>query len=93
MIAPSKCVGRHARPRGLFNFAQTLRRGPCLTYKVRTFDYGARPVTGFAHVRNQVTRSKKLELENTLMKPLTIAIIATLVVAGAVLDILIIKRE
>jgi hypothetical protein len=31
-----------------------------------------------------VTRSKKLELENTLMKPLTIAIIATLVVAGAV---------
>ncbi len=39
-----------------------------------------------------MTRSKKLELENTLMKPLTIAIIATLVVAGAVFGYLYYQR-
>jgi hypothetical protein len=39
-----------------------------------------------------VKRSKKLELENTLMKPFTIAIIGALVVAVAVLGYLYYQR-
>jgi hypothetical protein len=45
-----------------------------------------------AHHRDQVKRSKKLELENTLMKPFTIAIIGALVVAVAVLGYLYYQR-
>jgi len=42
--------------------------------------------------RDQVTRSKKLELENTLVKPLTTAIIGALVVAVAVFGYLYYQR-
>ena len=53
----------------------------------------ARPVTGprpsVAHRRE---RSKKLELESTLMKPLTTAIIGALVVAVAVVGYLYYQR-
>ena len=56
----------------------------------------ARPVTGprpsVAHRREQVMRSKTLELENTLMKPLTIVIIGGLVVAVAVVGYLYYQR-
>jgi hypothetical protein len=45
-----------------------------------------------AHRRNQVKGSKKLELENTLMKPFTIAIIGALVAAVAVLGYLYYQR-
>ena len=51
---------------------------------------GSRP--GVAHRRDQVMRSKTLELENTLMKPLTIAIIGALVVAVAVVGYLYYQR-
>jgi len=50
----------------------------------RSIDYVARPRHRVAHGRDQVTRSKKLELENALMKSLTVAIIGALVVAVAV---------
>ena len=42
--------------------------------------------------RDQVMRSKTLELENTQMKPLTIAIIGALVVAVAVVGYLYYQR-
>jgi len=45
-----------------------------------------------AHGRDQVTRSKKLELENALMKSLTVAIIGALVVAVAVFRYLYYQR-
>ena len=45
-----------------------------------------------AHRREQVMRSKTLELENTLMKPLTIVIIGGLVVAVAVVGYLYYQR-
>ena len=44
------------------------------------------------HRREQVMRSKTLELENTLMKPLTIVIIGGLVVAVAVVGYLYYQR-
>ena len=57
---------------------------------------GRDPVTGprprVVHRGDQVMRSKKLELENTLMKPLTIAIIGALVVAVAVVGYLYYQR-
>jgi len=58
---------------------------------------GRDPVTG-PHppasriVGNKVMRSKTLELENTLMKPLTIVIIGGLVVAVAVVGYLYYQR-
>ena len=55
-------------------------------------DYVARPRHRVAHGRDQVKRSKKLELENTLMKPLTTAIIGALVVAVAVFGYLYYQR-
>ena len=60
-------------------------------------DAGARPGDGVAprrvaHRRDQVKRSKKLEMENTLMKPFTIAIIGALVVAVAVFGYLYYQR-
>ena len=54
-------------------------------------DYVAAP-SPIAHGRDQVTRSKKLELENTLVKPLTTAIIGALVVAVAVFGYLYYQR-
>jgi hypothetical protein len=45
-----------------------------------------------AHGRDQGKRSKKLELENTLMKPLTTAIIGAFVVAVAVFGYLYFQR-
>ena len=57
---------------------------------------GRDPVTGpppsITHRREQVMRSKTLELENTLMKPLTIVIIGGLVVAVAVVGYLYYQR-
>ena len=44
------------------------------------------------HRREQVMRSKTLELENTVMKPLTIVIIGGLVVAVAVVGYLYYQR-
>ena len=58
MIAPSKCVGSHARPAGLFNFAQTFRATLSNVQKSRRLTMGRDPVTG----SDQVTRSKTLEL-------------------------------
>jgi hypothetical protein len=49
-------------------------------------------VTGSCITGIRVKRSKKLELENTLMKPFTIAIIGALVVAVAVLGYLYYQR-
>jgi len=46
MIAPSKCVGRHARPAGLFNFAQTLRGTLSNVQKSGRLTMGRDPVTG-----------------------------------------------
>ncbi len=65
-----------------------MRRG--LTIGVE----GATPSPGRAppHRTDQVKRSKKLELENTLMKPFTIAIIGALVVAVAVFGYLYYQR-
>jgi hypothetical protein len=42
-----------------------------------------RPVTGL-QMAGSVKRSEKLELENALMKPLTVAIIGALIIAVAV---------
>ena len=58
---------------------------------------GRDPVIGphppsIAHRREQVMRSKTLELENTLMKPLTIAFIGALIVAVAVVGYLYYQR-
>jgi hypothetical protein len=44
------------------------------------------------HGKDQVKRSKKLELEIALMKPLTVAIIVALVVAVAVFGYLYYQR-
>jgi hypothetical protein len=52
----------------------------------------ARPHHRVAQGRDQVKRSKKLKLENALMKPLTIAIIAALAVAVAVFGYLYYQR-
>ncbi len=62
-----------------------MRRG--LTIGVE----GATPSPGRAS-QGQVKRSKKLELENTLMKPFTLAIIGALVVAVAVFGYLYYQR-
>jgi hypothetical protein len=56
-------------------------------------DYVARSRRGVAHGRDQVKRSKKLELGNTLMRPLTTAIIGALVVAVAVIGYLYYQRR
>jgi hypothetical protein len=50
------------------------------------------PVTGSCMAGIRVKRSKKLELENALMKPLTVAIIGALVVAVAVFGYLYYQR-
>jgi hypothetical protein len=52
----------------------------------------ARPLHRVAQGRDQVKQSKKLKLENALMKPLTIAIIAALVVAVVVFGYLYYQR-
>ena len=52
----------------------------------------ARPRHRVAQGKDQAKRSKKLELENTLMKPLPIAIIGALVVAVAVFGYLYYQR-
>jgi hypothetical protein len=57
-----------------------------------TIDHGARPRHRVAHGRDQVKRSKKLGLEHTLMKPVTMAIIGALVVAVAVFGYLYYQR-
>jgi hypothetical protein len=52
---------------------------------------GHDPVTGACFGSD--ARSKKLELENTLMKPLTTAIIGALVVAVAVIGYLLLSKD
>jgi hypothetical protein len=52
----------------------------------------ARPRHGAAHGFGSGERSKQIELENTLMKPLTTAIIGALVVAVAVVGYLYYQR-
>jgi hypothetical protein len=55
-------------------------------------DSAARPRHRVAHGKDQVKRSKTLELENALMKPLTVAIIGALVVPVAVFGYLYYQR-
>ena len=53
---------------------------------------GRDPIKGAAHGFGSDVRLKKLELENSLMKPLTTAIIGALVVAVAVVGYLYYQR-